>query len=235
MKRTLLRISVIVVFLWLPGPSVTTDTSLPAGTWYLNANNTRLTLTITGAPAGPLTSRVIDENGSTVLVDAISWDSAVGRLEFRSSRSGLWQWYSGTIVDGILVGRFSSGADSRDKPGPASFKYHVTGWNKEYFERALTPRVYDILIANRDRGTLRIDASTESPSGFAGRLKVYSTVSGAGAGEDLEYDLEVTQWDGTRISFVRHDRNSDQTYTGTVAGRTIAGSFATTPEGGSSE
>jgi len=225
----------MVVCTFLRGSAAPIDATFPAGTWYLNANNTRVTLTIGGPPAGPLKGSTIDEKGSTGLVDAITWDSAVGRLEFRISGSGLWQWYRGTIVDGILVGRFSSTADSRDKPEPASFKYHVTGWNKEYFDRALTPRVYDILIAGRDRGTLRIDASTDSPSGFAGRLKVYSTVSGAAAGEDLEYDLEVTHWDGTRITLVSHDRNPGQTYTGIVAGRTIAGTFAPAPEAGSSE
>src|SRR5262249_58803580 len=55
------------------------------------------------------------------------WDSAVGRLEFRSSRSGLWQWYSGTIVDGILVGRFSSSADTREI-GRASCRERGGGW-----------------------------------------------------------------------------------------------------------
>src|SRR5262249_3326466 len=163
----------------------------PAGTWYLNANNTRLTLTISGPPAGPLRGSAIDENGITVPVEAIAWDPVVGRLEFRRDASGLWQWYSAKIVEGILVGRFSSGSDLRDKPPPASFKYHVTGWNKEYIDRALTPRVYDILIGGRDRCTLRVDASPDSSSGYTGRLKVYSTISGAAAGEEAEYDLEV--------------------------------------------
>src|SRR5262249_23969486 len=234
-KRTVFCISLLVTWAFMSRPAANTDTSLPAGTWYLNANNTRLTLQISGPPAGPLTASAIDESGGTARVDAITWEPAVGRLEFRRSGNGSWQWYSGTIVEGILVGRFSSSTDSRVKPPIVSFKYHVTGWNKEYFDRALTPRVYDILIGNRDRGTLRIDASTDSASGYVGRLKVYSTVSGSAAGEDLEYDLEVTHWDGTRISFIRHDRNSNQGFTGTVTGRSIGGTLASTAEAGSSE
>jgi dienelactone hydrolase len=204
------------------------------GTWYLNANNLRLTLTVSEGPQGPLTGTVVNENGSADSVDEITWDQRTGRLEFRHNSGGLWQWYRGDVVEGILVGRHSSNAESKDKPPPESYKYHVTGWNAEYIDNARTPRVFDIVISGNSRATLRVDAAPDSSTGFAGRLKIYSTISAAAAGEEAEYDLEVTRWDGTNLSFVRHDRERTQTYTGTVTGRAIAGTFTQTGVAGGS-
>jgi dienelactone hydrolase len=225
-----LGISLLLLFALLavpdaaPGLIFTPGPDSAAGTWYLNANDSRLTLLL-GGPSGTFGDWAIDQDGKTGVVDHITWDPAAHLIEFRRNRQGLSEWYRATISEGILAGRFSSSADSADKPALAQYKYHVTGWNTTHLDRALTPRVYDILISNNSRAILRIDSSPDSPTGYAGRLKVYSTVSGAAAGEELESDLEVTQWDGVHLTFVRHDQNPAQTYSATISGRTISGTL----------
>ena len=234
MKRTLFALSLLFAMTSPPAHS-NADPSLAAGTWYLNANNTRLTLTITGQATGPLTAAIAGESTNSEPVDNIAWDPEARVIGFRRNAKGLTEWYRATVVDGVLTGRFATSADSRDKPPIASYKYHVTGWNSALFDQSLAPRVYDIVISGRDRATLRIDSSPDSPSGYAGRLKVYSDPLPGAAGEQLETDLEVTHWDGSRLTFIRHDRNPVEQYTGTVTGRTISGTFTSAPAAAPSE
>ena len=224
MKRTLFALSLLLTLTSRSARSAV-DQNIAAGTWYLNANNTRLTLTITGPATGPLTATIAGESTNSEPVDNITWDPEARVIQFRLNAKGLTEWYRSTIIDGVLTGRFSRSADSKDKPPLASYKYHVTGWNSAYFDQALAPRVYDILISGRDRATLRLDSSPDSSSGYAGRLKVYSDPLPGAAGEQLETDLEVTHWDGSRLTFVRHDRNPAEQFTGTATGRTISGTF----------
>jgi dienelactone hydrolase len=233
MKKLLLSIPFLLVFLPLHEHGASANRTSPAGTWYLNANNSRLTLSISGDAAGPLTASLVNENGNAEVIDNITWEAPGSRLEFRGLESGAWQWYRTTIVEGVLTGRFSRSTESGNKPPLSSYKYHVTGWNAAYLDQRLTPRVYDVLIDSRYRGTLRFDSSPDSSNGYSGRLKIYSTFDGGAAGEEPESDVEVTRWDGARLSFVRHDKNRTQIYTGTVSGRTIAGTYTQTGvEGG---
>lgn len=233
-KKSVLKRLVLCSGLAFARVTAAADASGPLGTWYLNGNNSRVTLTINGAVAGPFTAVVINENGGSEPVDSITWAAPSRQLEFRRNGSGFWQWYRGRIVQGVLVGRFSHNQQSATKPVQlTSYLYHVTGWNSTYLDRALAPRVYEVLMNANFRTILRIDTSPNTPSGYAGRLKVYATVSGGAAGEEPEYDLEVGHWDGTHLTFVRRDPNWTQTFTGTAAGRTISGTFTQTGVGGS--
>jgi dienelactone hydrolase len=228
-------LSILLLFVWTCSSprAMAADTSGPAGTWYLNANSFHTTLTIFSPAVGSLTGSLVNERGITEAVDNISWDLGSRRLEFRRNGDGFWQWYRGTIVEGVLVGRFSHNQQSSAKPTLVNYTFHVTGWNSAYVGQGLVPRAYELLVNDNYRAVLRIDFSASTATGFVGRLKVYSTVAGNSAGEEPEYDVEVSQWDGTHLNFIRRDPNWTQTYTGTVAGRTISGTFTQTGTTGS--
>jgi hypothetical protein len=212
----------------VPAIHAAPDTSGPVGTWYLNANNARLTLTIASAPqTGAYSGTLADKTEGAQQIDNIAWDPATRLLEFRQIGTGFWRWYRGTIVEGIFVGRFSSDKTSPARPEQlTAYKLHVTGWNSTDVDRAAAPRVYELLIDNKYRARLRIDAAASSPSGYSGRLKIHSTVTRGAAGEELEYDVEVTRWDGTNLTFIRRSPNWTESYDGTVSGRTISGTLA---------
>jgi dienelactone hydrolase len=223
----------------------------PFGTWFLNANyrggmnKNRLLLTITLTGSNFLIGQVTTINGQETLelLDNVSWDANTGLLEFRRSGpdfSPFWEWYRGTIVEGVFVGRYSHSQESAQKPDLLEFRFHVTGWNSTLLDRDIVPRSYDLIIDKHHHARLRIDrlppGHVDRPptEQFVGRLKVYSTGPG-GEGEEPEYDLEVTHWDGRILSFVRYDPNWTQVYTGTASGRDISGTYteSETHEGGS--
>jgi dienelactone hydrolase len=212
----------------------------PVGIWYLNVNyrgghnNFFLTATITGDPvSGSYQGELINEHEKVEILDNISWNAGTGLLEFRRNGHGFWDWYRGTVVEGVFAGRFSHSTQSPEKPVdpqtfPKTFRSHVTGWNSAVLDRDIVPRSYDLVI-NKDRhARLRID---RLPSGqFVGRLKVYAFPFPNDQffgfeGEEPEYDLEVTQWDGTNLVFARHDPHWSEVYAGTANGRTISGTF----------
>jgi hypothetical protein len=224
----------------------------PQGTWYLNADyrggtnkkNSLLTVTLTGSNflIGQVTSSI---NGQETLelLDNVSWDANTGLLEFRRSGpdfSPFWEWYRGTIVEGVFVGRFSHSQQSDSRPDPLAFRFHVTGWNSTFLDGDFVPRSYDVTIDKNRRARLRLDRLPpghvdHSPTEqFVGRLKVYSTGSG-GDGEEPEYDLEVTRWDGQILNFIRYVPGGTQVFTGTASGRDISGYYTQreTNEGGS--
>src|SRR5262249_41215538 len=60
----------------------------------------------------------------------------------------------------------------------------------------------------------------------------YATTQRGAGGEELEYDLEVTRWDGKHLEFTRRDPAWTQHYTGVVKGRTISGTFTQTGDKG---
>lgn len=207
------------------------DTSGPLGTWYLNANNSRLTATIrAGARPDTYAGTLTNEAGGSEALDQISWDAASRQLEFRRNGGGFWQWYRGGVVEGVFAGRFSSSAASPDRPAltGAAYSFHVTGWDSDYLDRDIAPRVYEVVINTNFRARLRIDRSPEDPTRFVGRLKAYSTVGAGAGGEELEYDVDVTRWDGTDLTFVRRDPKWTQTFAGVASGRTISGTFTMT-------
>ncbi|MGA3325175.1 MAG: hypothetical protein ABSF45_11935 [Terriglobia bacterium] len=190
----------------------------------MNAGGLRLTAIIENV-SGTYRGRLLNESGVEAPLDQIQWDPFTGSLEFRYNEEGLWQWYRGTVVKGVLVGPLTTSSESPDCPlQPTSYTVQVTGWNSNKLDRDIVPRVYEVLLNNESRGRLRIDRSSSESQRFAGRLKVYSTVSADAKGEEAEYDLEVQQWDGTHLKFIRHMPSSTQVYVGAAEGRMISGS-----------
>jgi dienelactone hydrolase len=221
----------------------------PLGTWYLNVdyrggmnkNSILLTATITGGDF--MSGQLININGQETLeiLDNFSWDAGTGLLEFLRNGHDFWEWYRGTVVEGVFVGRFSHSQLSAQKPDLQQFRSHVTGWNSTFLDRDIVPRSYDLTIKNdkNHRARLRIDrlppGHVDRPPSeqFLGRLKVYSN-GPDGEGEESEYDLEVTHWDGRILSFIRHHPDGTEVYTGTASGRDISGTYtqSETHEGG---
>ncbi|MFN7997151.1 MAG: hypothetical protein U0Q18_26285 [Bryobacteraceae bacterium] len=209
--------------------SARADSSSPLGQWYLNANSFAISANISSPSPGVYTGTLTNENGGSELLDQINWDAPSRLLIFRRNGQGFWQWYRARIVEGVIAGRFSHSTTSAQKPSQlTSFQYHVTAWNSTYLDTSLTPRVWELLIDQSQRARLRIDRSS---SGLVGRLKIYSDVATGASAEQLEYDLEVTGWDGTNLKFTQHLEGSLKTWQGAVSGRTISGSY--TPGAGS--
>lgn len=212
-----------------------TDKSGPAGTWYIDANDERATIVIAaGADEKSFTGTLTDSAGANTAVDNIAWDSAARRIEFRTHDSGgAWYWCRATIAEGVLVGRFAKSDQSSDKPAHIEdYKFHVTGWNSTYLDHGIAPRVYDLLLDNESHATLRIDVSEDSASGFTGRFKIYATEHDASLGEQVEFDVAVTHWDGANLSFVRTEPLATQTFTGTATGSLISGTYTDTSRPG---
>ncbi|MFN0121811.1 MAG: alpha/beta hydrolase family protein [Blastocatellia bacterium] len=204
-----------------------------AHTWYVNANGSDLTITLTETNneySGTLTP----ENGAPETLDNIAWDQAGGALEFRrNSNDGaaplshpmyqpIYQWFRVDTRDGLLTGRFTQQARPEHPQSAYEYKWHVTGWNAE-LGASLTPRVYDI-NANGYLGRLRIDR-TEAPGVFQGRLKFYARQNTRNDMENyfeyLEEDVTINQWDGLTLQFQR----GVQTYNGQISGRHVSGTF----------
>ena len=201
------------------------DTSGATGQWYLNAEGADISLNISSPSPGIYTGTIINENGGTEAADNISWNSSSRTLQFRRVGAGFWEWFSGGVIEGVLVGRFTPQSTSPTEPADSTaFTSHVTGWNSTYLDTAMVPRVWEILIDNTSRARLRID---QGSSGFVGRLKVYSTVAGGVAGEDLEYDVDGIDWDGTTLTFTQHMTDgTERNYQALVSGRTISGTYS---------
>jgi dienelactone hydrolase len=221
-----------------PGPRHTKglrphpDSSGPLGTWYLNSDGLRLTATIR-KDAGAYRGTLLSESGVEEQLDRIRWDASTRSLEFRRHAEGYWRWYRGTILEGVLVGRSTPSSESSKRPlASTAYSLHVTGWNREDLDRDIVPRVYDLLIHGEFRATLRIDRASAGSRQFIGRLKVYATVSGGANGEEAENDLEVEQWEGTHLKFVRHLPSARQVYVGVAKGRTISGTFTVSGKSG---
>src|SRR5262249_24454555 len=127
MKRTAFSISLLVIMVLVRGAHVggragVADSASPVGTWDLNANGVRQTLTIGGPPTGPFTGSLIDENGSAERLYDISWTASPGLIEFPRSAGGSFQWYRATIAYGIITGRLSIVTQSPARPSIGSYK-----------------------------------------------------------------------------------------------------------------
>ena len=110
--------------------------------------------------------QLISINGQDALETLdISWDADAGMLEFlrhghdlHDANTGLfWEWYRGTVVEGVFVGRFSHSQQSAQQPDLTHFRSHVTGWNSTFLDRDIVPRSYDVTIQKDHHARLRID------------------------------------------------------------------------------
>ena len=210
------------------------DASGPAGTWYIDANDTRATIVIVSSADGrAFAGTLTDASGDTGSLDNVSWDASTRHIEFRARLGATTFWGRGTIAEGVLVGRYSQSDQSAEKPAHLeNYKFHVTGWNSTYLDRGIAPRVYDLLLGGDAHATLRIDVSEDAASGFTGRFKIYATEKNGALGEEVEYDVPITKWDGTTLSFVRTEPLATQTFTGTATGATISGTYTDTSRAG---
>jgi acetyl esterase/lipase len=224
--RILPVVLALALALAVPPPVGAQDSSGPVGTWYLRSNQSPVTATISaGKTPGSYHGTLIDENGVTQKLDQIHWDAKNRRLEFRRTGNGWWQWYRGTIVEGIFVGRFAQAKNAGKPAQLTAYASHATGWNSTYLDKGIVPRVFNVVHNDNYRTWIRIDAAPGNPKQFTGRLRVYATVKDGAHGEELEYDLEQVKWDGKQLEFTRRDPAWTQHYKGAVQGRTISGTF----------
>lgn len=177
------------------------------GDWYINANGSKLTLSI--AEQGSKTVAYISSGAAcNEKLDNITFNGEL--LEFRRGS----QWYRVSIADGVMIGRFAGSTGPR--PPLSAYKYHVTGWSREYFSQ-IAPVVFDVIVNHRVKGRLRIDRLGDN---FIGRLKFYALDNGLW--EYPEEEITAIQWDGENLAFKRGTQN----FYGTVDGNTISGKFA---------
>ena len=116
-----------------------------------------------------------DEELVPETLHTLTWNADRGQLEFSRTGHDFWEWYRCTVVEGVLVGRYSHDENSPEQPAnPTLFRFHITGWNSTFLDSDIVPRSYDLII-NEDkdhRARLRID---RLPIGqFVGQLKVYT-------------------------------------------------------------
>ena len=210
------------------------DTSGPEGTWYLDANDMRVTLQIAAAADGhSFTGLLTPQSGDAATLDGITWDPASRHFEFHAQVGANWYWCRATIVEGVLVGRYTDDGSSPEKPtDPGDYKFHITGWNSTYLDHGLAPRAYDLVLDGEAHATLRIDVAEDAPSGFTGRFKIYATEKDGASGEQVEFDVAITHWDGTNLSFVRTEPIETQTFTGMVTGTFASGTYTDTSRAG---
>ena len=84
------------------------DTSTPAGRWYINSGGERLTWRFENQN-GVYQGMRLNEQGAIIeRFDNISWNPATRTLEFRRNGAGFWQWYRGKIVEGVLGERHAA-------------------------------------------------------------------------------------------------------------------------------
>ncbi|HVT09287.1 MAG TPA: hypothetical protein VHO67_17625 [Polyangia bacterium] len=189
------------------------------GHWYLNRDGVRLTLSIVADPAtGALTGTSLSEapGAAADVIDSGFYAEGILRLHVVEPTGPVH--YRVRVADGILAGRTSTSAqavpdDSTDYTG------RVTGWREETFDSA--PRVWDVSLDGHTQAVLRIDRSTPDGAARVGTLKPYA-LDGI-LDEQPSEDVDVREWDGRLLSFVRRAAPGQPTYTATAVGRTLAG------------
>jgi hypothetical protein len=206
------------------------STSGLVGTWHLDSNGFPIVLVVTKDQGGNLTGHIIDENGHENPVDNITQGSNEGDYNFRRVGLGFWQWYVLRVARAVCSGRFSHDTQNPVVSPLQEYRYHVRGWSVDDIDRGeIVPRVWDVVANNAYLCTLRIDRADRG-DGYVGRWKCYARNDRPGQlgswGEEDEYDLVDVRWDGKSLSFRRVDPSwGFQTYSGTVSGRTIKGTF----------
>jgi len=208
------------------------DPSTPVGVWYLNAAGEHFTLVVeSDGPRNGLNGRLAFEDGRPdETLDSLRWSEDERLLHFRWIRENQTEWYRMRLVHGVWAGRFSFSEDSTSEPEDlTAFVWHVTGWGSQATDAGITPRVYTLTVNYIYQVTLRIDRNS-TLSGLIGRFKVHANTSlrppqTPREGEELEYEIEVLDWDGTNLRFVRRGPGLTQVYTGFAFGRRLKGFF----------
>ncbi|HVV16468.1 MAG TPA: hypothetical protein VHH90_04630 [Polyangia bacterium] len=194
-----------------------------AGTWYVNRDGERLTLTLTwdsgtGALAGTSLSEAAGATPNAVTEAAVD---ASGVLRFRVVESSGAVDHQVQTADGVLGGRYAvsaSGAPSQ----PGDYVGRITGWRSETFENEA--RVWDISLDGHTQAVLRVDRASSGGTTFIGTLKPYA-LDGQ-LDEQPSEDVSVQQWDGQNLSFTRPAAPGAPTYTGVASGRVVSGTVS---------
>ncbi|NOT60232.1 MAG: hypothetical protein HOP19_08400, partial [Acidobacteria bacterium] len=237
MKKTLARLRLAIGILTLLTCFQTfafaqTDNSFPGGRWYMNASTTRMIFRFEKV-SGTWRGSSIDDQGKTLeRIENVTWDSKTRTLEFLRIGSGYWQWYRGTIVEGVLIARYTHSGKTDAKPtNPLDYKWKATGWNYEYLTPAMAPLVFEVVINETQyRARLRLDRAPGTPTGYAGRLKFFAKENICSEG--LENDVTIEQWDGVNLRFrafnVNIYKDLNMLFTGKVNARLIEGTLIQT-------
>ena len=129
-------------------------------TWYFDFNPAHrlfaFTINIRRDSSGSYHGDMVNEQGQIDQIEEIRWNLSQRRLVFRR-KIDVYEWYNGTIVEGIIVGRFSHSTDTMVKPrfNPSTYSNHFTGWNSNYIDgKNIVPRVYDVTLDGNYRGIL---------------------------------------------------------------------------------
>jgi hypothetical protein len=149
-------------------------------------------------------------------IDNVQSDS--GTLSFRRVGAGFWEWYQGTVAMGVVTGRVAR-TTTPAAPAETLYTSHFSGWSSA-LDTDIAPRVFDLNLGDN---LVRIRIDRDGASGFVGRFKRYATVAGGAADEELEYDFEVTGWDGQNLSFKLAEGELSGSYIAAVSGRLISG------------
>lgn len=205
------------------------DSSSPAGTWYLSAEDQRLVLTIEHHDQDDTWSgwfQVEGTPGVSEEINHLEWFPETRRIVIQTNTaSGLWRWHRGHIVEGVIKGRASSPRTSSTQPAVTAFTRHFTGWNASHIDQQITPRAFDLQLDGDYLARLRIDETSPGSGLHVGQLKVYASQSQGALDEAVQYDIHVSHWDGTLLQFQRGDTDDWQAFSGTVDGRHLNGQY----------
>eukprot|EP00698_Gefionella_okellyi_P001512 TRINITY_DN11445_c0_g1_i1.p1 TRINITY_DN11445_c0_g1~~TRINITY_DN11445_c0_g1_i1.p1 ORF type:complete len:673 (-),score=84.09 TRINITY_DN11445_c0_g1_i1:122-2140(-) len=117
-------------------------------------------------------------------------DSAVARL-----------FYSATIVDGVMVGRFAIMPRGSSRPSSSLYINHITAWNADVFDQT-SSRSFDVRLANSTSVlSARIRLDIDQSGHYLGIMKQYYAANTSYGGEELEFDLVVHKFTRTSAVF----------------------------------
>ena len=204
------------------------------GRWYLDAGDRRLIVTLEAdrdlPRGGTITTEAEDAGASAATpasaprtLDLLQFDPTTQALAFRDRTEGGFAHYRLRLRDGVATGRVALSSSATPPAEPTAYQDQLIGWREKTFSTDLVPRVFDVVIAGHQRAVVRID---RAPSGagfgdFIGRFKIHATDEVLN--EQLSEDIAVEQWNGRTLVFNRPAAPDRDRFTGTVLGRTIAG------------
>lgn len=234
----------------LPATATAATASSPLGLWQMREGQRHFTLVV-GENGGELIGTILDGETTTV-ASMLEWTASSGVLRFRAERADGWRWYKGVATAGVFSGRMAETAVLAGMPSELAYSRHVTGWNETVLDNDIVPRTYDMVVNGGFLARLRIDRDPVAPGRYIGQFKVYANTdpnvmatcqqqtqysqfyvrwSNDVAGlygaecEELEYDVDVSHWNGETLAFARQAGAFRQDFQGVVSGTSISGTF----------
>ena len=191
-----------------------------AGHWYLNRDGERITLIITeDAGTGQLSGHTLSETASAAANPIVGAETtSSGILRFQVSEPSGTASYQVRVIDGVLSGRYVVSENGSTPTQLRDYSGRVTGWRDETFRAEA--RVWDVVLDGHTQAVLRLDRAATGSTSFLGTVKPYAT--DGQLDEQPSEDIEVRQWDGHNLTFVRATAPGEPVYTGAETGRTLA-------------